>query len=337
MSIGAGSYGDLYVKQYKDLIEQDLQQKGSLLRGVCDIEQVLGLETYFPKIGASTSYLVTGRSQQVIPQDQTNERRGVSPTAIEAVATIQKLDILRYARSPQPEIVESLAMELGRQIDVQIINALSGSAQRELNGVSSNITLAAFAGTKADGTSMGAGSQLILVNANNFASPANSATTSFMSGNTSLHEGKIAQAKQIMQQQFALRPGEELIIVGNATQFAGLASRIFASNSAAWFNRKNPNPDETMFDDQLDGFMNARFIQYELTGKDNTGSYDAVYAFTRRAIKLAIYSDLDFRVDELPVIQGTPLQIKAGISIGVVRMWDEAVVQIACNPTITYS
>lgn len=82
MPIGAGSYGDLYVRQYKDLIEHELQQKGSLLRGLVTVESVMGERTYFPKLGKATSYEITGRGQAVDVQDQVNERRFVTPKAI---------------------------------------------------------------------------------------------------------------------------------------------------------------------------------------------------------------------------------------------------------------
>jgi hypothetical protein len=337
MSVGAGSYGDIAIRQYKDMIEQDVQQRGSLLRGVVDIEQVLGERTYFPKIGASTSYQITGRSQEVNVQDQVFERRFVTPTAIEAVHRIEKIDILRYARSPQPELVESLAFELGRQIDVQIINALSAAANRELNGVSSSITLANFNGTTMGGVSLGAGSQLILVNNNNFAGAAVPGSTALMSGNTSLHEGKIISAVQVMKSQGAILPGEQPIVIGNSKQFAALKSRVFMSNAAGYFDRQVKDELGGMFDRDLDGFLGARYIVYENCGNDNTGSYDAVYVITKRAIKLAMYADLDFRVDEMPQIQGTPVQVKAGLALGTVRMWDEAVIQLACNSTVTFS
>lgn len=315
MSIGAGSYGDLAIRQYKDMIEQDVQQGGSLLRGIVDIEQVLGERTYFPKIGASSSYQVTGRSQNVNVQDQVYERRFVTPTPLESVHRIEKIDVLRFARSPQPELVQSISMELGRQIDNTIILAISGTANRELNGVSSNVALPSTS---------------------KIANNSNSLAATTMSSSTSLHEGKLAQALKLMQAAYSLRPGEEFFIIGNANQLAGLRQRVLVSNSAGWFQKNMPDVSIPFFDRALDGFMGGRFVQYEGVGLAG-GTDEAVYVLTRRAVKLAIYSEIDFRVDELPAVQGTPTQIKAGISLGAVRMWDEAVIQIACAATLAYA
>ncbi len=157
-----------------------------------------------------------------------------------------------------------------------------------------------------------------------------------MSGNTSLHEGKIVNARMIMEQQGAIMNNERLVVLLNAKQAAGLSSRQWASNSAGFF-RDSPDLSNPHFSQALSGYLGCDFIVTEFLGHDYTGSYDAVYVIAKDAVKMGIYQDLQFRVDELPQYQNTPVQLKADLSIGCVRFWDEKVVQIACNPTLTYT
>jgi hypothetical protein len=313
MPIGAGSYGDLYVRQYKDLIEHELQQKGSLLRGLVTVESVMGERTYFPKLGKATSYEITGRGQAVDVQDQVNERRFVTPKAIESVFRIEMLDMLRYQSSPQPELVQAISMELGRQIDQTIITALSASANRELDGSSSNV----------------AADAAIAVNVNTF-----SATT--LSGDTGLHEGKLLNAKRRLQSSYAMQPGDQIFVVAPAIQLAGLYQRVLTNPGAGFFQKNLPDVHSPMLDQGLDGFLGMRFIQYEDTGVD--GSSDQfVFVFVQKAAKLGIWQELQFSIDELPTFRGSPTQIKANMAIGAVRMWEEGVVRLLCDPTPLYA
>lgn len=316
-----GGLGDLAIQSYHDLADAVFQQRGSVLRPIVRVERVLGQTTWFPKIGSSTSYEVVSRGAAVEVQDQFYERRGLSPTIIESVHRIDKIDLERFARSPQPELAESIAMELGRQVDIIITNALLGTAQRQLNGVESDVAFS--------------GSYQILTNSNLLAGPAQ-AGGALMTGNTSLHEGKILQAIQLMATAHANDDGEMPIVVGNAKQFSGLRSRILAQPGAGWFQKSLPDLHDARIDGSLDGFLGCRYIQYEGLPAYASG-YDSVIVMLPKAIKLGIYSDMMFRVDELPAVQGTPTQIKANITLGAVRFYEEAVVQIECNQTLTYA
>jgi hypothetical protein len=320
MTIGAGGYGDLYVRQFKDLIEHDFQQEGSVLRGLVTLESVMGERTFFPKIGRASSYEITGRSQDVDVQDQVYERRLVTPKALEAVHRIEKLDLLRYGSSPQPELVRTLAMELGRQHDLAIITAMAGDAGRELDGSVSNASFDS--------------NNTIAVNTNTFGAKDPGGLS--LTGDTGLHEGKLQKAKQLLTTNYALGHGDQIFVVAPAIQLAGLTARALSTNCAGFFQRSLPDFNNPMLDRALDGFMGMRFVQYENTGVD--GSSDQyVYVFIKRAMKLGVYEDVTFRIDDLPLKKGNPVQIKANMAIGAVRMWEEGVVRILCDPTPLYA
>lgn len=320
MTIGAGGYGDLYVRQFRDLIEHDFQQEGSVLRNLVTMESVMGERSYFPKIGAATSYEITGRGQDVDVQDQVYERRLVTPKAIEAVHRLEKLDLLRYGASPQPELVQTLAMELGRQMDVAIITAMAGSAGRELDGTVSNATFDS--------------GNTIAVNTNTFGAKDPGGLS--LTGDTGLHEGKLAKARQLLTTNYALSHGDQIFVIAPAMQLAGLTARALATNSAGFFQRNLPDFSAPMLDRALDGFMGMRFVHYENTGVDASAD-QYVYVFIKRAVKLGIWEDVGFRIDDIPLKKGNPVQLKANMAIGAVRMWEEGVVRILCDPTPLYA
>lgn len=315
-----GGPQDLYVKQYRDLIEHELQQKGSVLRGAVTVEHVGSAEsTWFPKIGKLSSYEVTGRNQSIDLQDQTGERRGITPQLVESAIQIEAIDMARYARSPQPELVEAMARELGRQMDLVIITALAGSAMREVAGSSSSASFDS--------------NNTIAVNTNTFSM--NDGAGHTLTGDTGLHEGKILLAIQKLQTAYALEAGDEIFVVGPAVQLVGLKARAFAGNNAGLF-QSGPNVNLPMADRALQGFLGATFIQYENTGVD--GSSDQyVYVFTRRALKFAVMDDVSFRAKIREEIKGNPTLLKSNMTVGAVRMWEEAVVRILCDPTPTYA
>ena len=310
----SGSYNDLYVRQYTDMIEHELQQKGSRLRGLVNIETAMGERRYFNKLGKLGSYTRTSRLEAVQLQDQTNERRFVTPTYIEAAVGIDDIDLIRYQRSPQPELAEALALELGRQMDTIIINALGGSAEREVNG---SFSAAAFDATNFQ----------IAVNSNSLAATS-------MSGDTGLHEGKLIQAKQKLLSAYATDGNEELYVVGPAKQLAGMLSRAFASDSAAYMQGM-PQVNLPGLEKSLDGLLGMRFIMYEDSGTSSGDQY--VYVFPKSAVKLGVWKDINFRVDDRVDMAGGVKQVKANMAIGAVRMFEEKVVRILCDPTPAYA
>ncbi len=317
----SGSFGDLYVRQYRDMIEHELQQKGSVLRGIFTIESVTNsLETWFPKIGKVSSYEVTGRNQDVDLEDQTNERRGLTPVLIESAKQIDAIDLARYARSPQPELVEAMARELGRQMDITIMTALAGSALRQLDGSASNASFDS--------------NNTIAVNTNTF-SMANPAGL-HLTGDTGLHEGKILQAINKLQESYALQPGDRPIVIAKSKQLTGLKSRAFEGTNAALFQRNAPDVSIPMADKALSGFCGCEFVQYESTGVDGS-SDDYVYIVLPQALKFAVYSDISFLSKIREEKKGNPTLLKANMTVGAVRMWEEAVVRVLCDPTPTYA
>lgn len=305
MALG-GSYNDLYIRQYTDMIEHELQQDGSRLRPVVTVEQVQGERTYFNKIGKVSSYQRTARLEDVQLSDQSFERRFVTPIRIESAVALDQMDLDRYLRSPQPELAQAIAKELGRQMDEIIEDAIAGNAARELNGVLSNAPF--------DTSNFS-----IAVNSNLFAGSA-------MTGDTGLHEGKIIQARQKMETAYAISSQEMLYVLAPAKQIAGMMSRSFSQSGAA-FRAGNPYVDQ---------LLNVTFVPYEGFGVD--GSSDQIaYVMPKSAIKLGIWQDIKFRADERLDKAGAPTQLMANMALGAVRMFEEKVVRVLCDPSVAFA
>lgn len=311
----SGDFNDLYIKQYRDMIDHELQQNASVLRNLVTVENVEGSTSYFNKLGKSSSYTITGRRQEVDVQDPTFERRYVTPVAIEAAHQIELIDAVRYMSQPNAELVSSISQELGRQIDGKIAASLFGTAGRELAGAVSN---ASFDSNFA-----------IAVNSNTLVS-------TVTAGDTGLHEGKLLQAKKKLQAAYALAPGDEIFVVAPANQLAGLSARLSSLGGGAFHRHDMPKINMPMLDQTLDGAFGMRFIQFENLGVDSN-SDELVAVFVKKAIKFGVWRDINFTMSERVDQKGSPMLIKANMVIGASRMWEEGVVKIACDPTNLYA
>ncbi len=305
MALG-GSYNDLYVRQYTDMIDHELQQDGSRLRPAVTVEQVQGERTYFNKIGKVSSYQRTTRLEDVQLSDQSFERRYVTPIRIESAVALDQMDLERYLRSPQPELAQAMAKELGRKMDDVLVGAIEGTAARELNGA---LSAASFDTSNFQ----------IAVNSNLFAG-------STMSGDTGLHEGKIIQARQKMETAYAIAPNEMLFVLAPAKQIAGMMSRSFSQSGAA-FRAGNP---------YLDQLLNVQYIPHEGLGIDGSSDQN-VYVMPKSAVKLGVWQDVQFRADERIDKAGAPTQLMANMSVGAVRMFEEKIVRVLCDPAVAYA
>lgn len=312
MALG-GDYRDLYINKYTDQILHELQQKTSRLSGIVTVEQGMGQRVYFNKTGKATSSVRNARFEKIEFDDDTFERRFVTPSAIFGAKAIDQLDLDRYMRSPQAELVEALSMQLGRDKDAIIMAAIAGTAGRELNGSVSNVAF-------------DTSNQQIAVNSNGLAG-------STMSGNTSLHEGKILQALTNFETNYA--DGEEMFVIGHARQLNGLRSRVLSNPGAGFFQQSAPTVALPGIVSSLNGFCGMNYIVYN--DIPQVSSNDAVYVVTRSAIREGVWRDLEIRTTPRDDLKDHPMQMTASMAIGAVRMYEEKVVRILCNPTITYA
>lgn len=309
-----GNQLDLYVRKYGSMIEHAFQTKGGILRNLVTLEGgLMGERNYFNKIGqfdGATEQTDRFGDLQII--EANFERRFITPRTFDSATALSELDLIRYADSPQADIVLEMAKDIGRKEDDFIIKLMDASALREVAGASSN---AAFDTTN----------QRVAVSSVAF--------SDVSAGNVMLHEGKIMSAIQILQANGVDVNRDEVYVIASAKQLTNLKFRLMTKGYATINNLNNKPMTIPGMDTALDGFHGLRFIQVEqLANSDNlSGSYEKVYVFAKSALKVGFYQDLNVRIFEDLKKRDNPIVLKALETMGGVRMHDEALVQILCT------
>lgn len=310
----SGNELDLAVRKYTDMIDAQLQQKGSVLDAVCTIESgVMGERTYFNRIGAIDSIEELSDRFDPITLDQASfERRYVTPQFLHKAIGLDKLDLVRMASSPESEVVQQMVYGIGRAKDKVILNAMGGTALREVAGAGSNVTFDS--------------NQTIAVSDNTY-------TT--LTGSNSLHEGKVLKMVKALQEAHVDTTAEQVFIIASASQLAYLKSRILTTGVGRRdFFDKAPLAIPGL-DKSLDGLHGCRFIAYQtLADTDQlSSSNEYVYALVKSAIKVGVWEPLTVDITERKDLKRFPVQMTVATTIGAVRMDEKRIVRALCTVT----
>lgn len=304
MALG-GTYQDHYKDVFKDLIGHEAQQNGSRLEQTVMTEMMSGNRTYFDKLGKSTHYIKSSRGQDKNYSDQTFERRQVTPEFASFDTFLDKEDLTRYVSNPRNELVTSATMELGRRKDEVIMDAINGTAVVTTNGSTSNVALST--------------THQIAVNNHTFDSG---------TGDVGLTVGKLKLALTILGEDYGIGANERVYCVGPFRQIMNLSTE--AQTVSSDFRVKKPLEGPGVISG-LSGYLGIDFIAYEDTGVDSN-SDELVYVYTESAIKMGIFTPLTVEIDRALTKVGNPEQISVWEEIGATRMYEEKVVEIACDP-----
>ena len=131
---------EAFVQQYSNNVQMLSQQKGSLLRGVVDVESVVGKHAYFERIGAVSAQKRVSRHSDTPQIDTPHSRRRVSMADYEWADLIDQQDRVRTLIDPTSSYAQAAAFALGRAMDDEIITAISGTAFSGETG-STSVTL----------------------------------------------------------------------------------------------------------------------------------------------------------------------------------------------------
>lgn len=313
----SGSYNTYNIRAYTDAVLHELQQKESLLNSIVQIEKGMGERLYFDKLGATDDVRVrTARLEDIHISEDTFERRLVSPQRLEKVhVPMDDMQRDRWARDVSPEVVMSMVAAMNRKRDAIIAAAIANDVTRELDGTASTVSFnAAF----------------------NIAVNDNEGTA--YTGDTGLHEGKLIKAKALLLGAYN-DPNEIPIVVANAKTLAGLTGRAFNAsngNSAGFFQQSLPKVHAGSYDQGLDGMIGMRFVCYEGLGVDGSAD-NLAYVIMPGALKLGEWQPLMMKEAELSHKSGFPKAIAASMSLGSVRMFEEKIVRIKCDPTNAFA
>ena len=136
---------EAFVQQYSNNVQMLSQQKGSLLRGVVDVESVVGKHAYFERIGQVSAQKRVSRHSDTPQIDTPHSRRRVSMSDYEFADLIYQQDRVRTLIDPTSQYALAAAYAMGRSMDDEIISAVAGDA---FGGETGSTTIALPAGQK---------------------------------------------------------------------------------------------------------------------------------------------------------------------------------------------
>ena len=301
MALG-GTYQDHHLDMFKDILLHEAQQQGSKLEQAVMSEMMQGNKTYIDKLGQNSSYIKSTRGETKTFSDATFERRQVQETFSSFDHIMDKEDLIKYVQNPRNELVASAVWTLGRRKDEVIIDAISGNAVVTTNGSTANQAL----------------TLTVAVDDHSFDSG---------SGDVGLTSGKLKKALTLLKENYG-HNGGRLICIAPSRQIMNLTTENQQVSGDFRKNRPLEGPGTVA---NLSGYMGIDFIEYESTGTDSN-SDEKVFLITEDAVKLGIYVPLTVEFVKLSERTGNPDSLSAYEAVGATRMYEEKVVEIACDP-----
>jgi hypothetical protein len=281
-----------FVQQYSSNVQMLSQQMGSLLRGVVDVESVVGKNAFFDQVGKTTAQLRTSRHADTPQLDTPHSRRRVSLADYEWADLIDNADKVRLLIDPTSSYAKAAAAAMGRAMDDVVIAALGGTSYTGETG-STSVSLPSgqkpYSAQQSDGLTI----------------------------------TKLLEAKKILDLA-DVDPSLPRFFLCGPRQISNLLGTTQITSS-------DFNTVKALAQGQIDSFLGFKFIVSNRLPFDATNADDRLcYAFTSDAIKLAVGQDVLARIDER-ADKSYSTQVYYAMSIGATRMEEEKVVEIACD------
>lgn len=304
-----GSYQDHHLTMYKDMLSDELQKQGSRLEQTVTRESVDGNKTEFEKVGKFSSYKKTSRNQKKTYQDASFEKRRVEFDYSSSDIVLDKVDLMDLIGNPKSDYVRNMVWELGRAKDEIIFDAISGNATVITNGSSTS-------------TALPSGSK-VAVNSHLYDSAGGT-------NDIGLTAFKLKHALKILGESEVDVTRETIYCIAPQSQLMALTmdNQVISSD----YRGKKPLEGGPGIDTDISGFMGITFIRYEETDLVNT-SDETAYIFPASAVKLGIRQPLTVEIEKDTTLVGNPDTLSATEDLGAVRMYEEKVIQIACDPS----
>lgn len=300
MALG-GTYQDHYKDMFKDTLLLEAQQRGSRLSIIPMMEQVEGDKVYFDKLGKTNSAVKSGRGEAKNYTDLSFERRFFSEELNNFDTLFDKEDLIKYASNPQSSVVRSAVNEMGRVRDRIIMDAIKGSPLVQTDG----------------STAAQALTETIAVNDHTYDSG---------SGDVALTPSKLKLAVGTIEENYG--DTTELFCIAPAKQIMALTqeNEIISKDFRMGTPLEGPGVVKG-----VSGFLGITFIAYEETGVDSN-SDELVYVLNKDAIKMGIFEPLNVEIRQDTSLKTNPDTLSVYEACGAVRMYEDFVVQIACDP-----
>ena len=309
-----------FTKQYSDNILSLVQQRASRLRNACMVETgKRGEEVYMERIGSVTAQKVTSRHEDSPQIDTPHSRRRVTPVSYDWGDMIDDVDRVRMLIDPTSVYAQNAASAMGRAIDNEILDALSGTAS-----------------TGADGSGSASLSNTVAIG---------SATYGNSSGDCGLTISKLLEARQKINagegDDYDLEGNPNIFVAVNSLQLAHLLSDIsFGHKHGGTITITSGAPGTAMGADmgqvrqlasgEISEFMGMRFIRTELLNTDSSDD-QLVMMWHREGMGFCVWDDIRARITER-ADKRFSTYVYFSMTVGAVRLQEEKVCSIACHP-----
>lgn len=302
-----------FVKQYGANIFHLSQQKGSRLRNAVRTETVVGDSRFFDRIGKAASQTRSSRHGDTPQLDTPHTRRMVTLITKECGDLVDDADKVRTLNDPTNDYSVAFQWRLGRDMDVEIINAASGSAYGGVSG----------------------GSGIVLPSTQKVASVASGA-------GASLNVQALRRAAKVLDSN-DVDEMEPRFCAFNAYQKESLLSATEVASS-------DFNSIKALVMGQIDTYMGFKFLRSEQlndrsgtlsfdqssgvvgSGSGDADGYDQVLVWAKSGLLLGIGSDIKAEIAKDPG-KSFSTRIYAAMNMGATRMEEEKVVEILCKDT----
>lgn len=289
----AYSGNQIYIDQFSANLAEALQQKDSRLSRAVRIEPMNGEYAFFDKIGKTAAVVRSTRHGDTPLIEVPHTRRRITTADYEWSTLLDKQDQLRMLADPKGAYVSAALYALNRSKDTVIEAAFDADVTT---------------GRASDGTASYASGMTVAVD------HANDSTACGMT------IAKLLEAKRLLDANEV--PDEGRFVGITALQLKNLLGTTQITSA-------DYNTVKALVSGEVNSFLGFEFIRSELFGTDSS-DYRECWFWHRDAMLLGIGQDIIARADERSD-KSYAWQAYASMSIGAIRMDEEAVGKILCS------
>ena len=293
------------VKQFHDNFEMLAQQKTSKFESCVRVEPINAEDGFYDQIGAADGFDMTTRHADTRYANTPHARRKVTPIPWQWADLIDRADKVRMLGDPENAYLQAAIASLNRRKDDHIINAIFGTAYTGKTGATAV-------------TYPTAATHVVAVTVGS----SNGAT------DVGLNSDKLAKAKRLLMDLDVDVDEEEIYIAINGK---GLEDMLKAEKTTS----ADYNTIKALVKGDINEFMGFKFI------KSNRLLLDAnadirIPVWCKSGVLLAVGDDKTVKIDQLPT-KNYSTQVYVGADMGATRMEEAKVIEIICDPTVSYA
>lgn len=287
-----------FVQNYKNQLDVAFQQASSRLRSTVEVVTQNAEYGYYERLGEATANEITTRHADTPLDDIDHTRRRVQIRGYNNALLFDNQDRLRMLIDPRMKYAEAQAMALARKMDSTIISAASGTA---------------VTGKTGDGTQAFDSAQQIAV----------SYVESGAAANSGLTVAKLRRANHLLRSNEVIQNGSQPHIIVASQQIQDLLTDPQVTSN-------DYNTVKALVNGEINTFMGFKFVQCELLTLNSSTDVRTCLAYVPGAIKFAIAEEVNLSIDKR-ADKNNSWQVYSEATFGAVRMWEDAIVEIACD------